>query len=74
MTQARQRKAANDLRKCEDKIASAEEEIASLEEQMALPENYSDAARLGELNEKKEKLEEELAALYQQWEELSENM
>ena len=72
--QARQRKAANDLRKCEDKIASAEEEIASLEEQMALPENYSDAARLGELNEKKEKLEEELAALYQQWEELSENM
>ena len=72
--QARQRKAANDLRKCEDKIASAEEEIASLEEQMALPENYSDAARLGELNEKKEKLEVELAALYQQWEELSENM
>ena len=72
--QARQRKAANDLRKCEDKIASAEEEIASLEEQMALPENYSDAARLGELNEKKEKLEEELAALYQQWEELSENV
>ena len=72
--QARQRKAANDLRKCEDKIASAEEDIASLEEQMALPENYSDAARLGELNEKKEKLEEELAALYQQWEELSENV
>ena len=72
--QARQRKAANDLRKCEDKIASVEKEIASLEEQMALPENYSDAARFGELTEKKEKLDEEFAALYQQWEELSENM
>ena len=72
--QARQRKAANDLRKCEDKIASAEEEIASLEERMALPENYSDAAKLGELNKKKEALEEELASLYEQWEELSENM
>ena len=72
--QARQRKAANDLRKCEDKIASAEEEIASLEERMALPENYSDAEKLGELNKKKEALEEELASLYEQWEELSENM
>ena len=41
---------------------------------MALPENYSDAARFGELTEKKEKLDEEFAALYQQWEELSENM
>ena len=72
--QARQRKAANDLRKCEDKIASAEEEAASLEEQMALPENYSDAAKLAGLQQKKEQLEEELAALYEQWEQLSENM
>lgn len=72
--QARQRKAANDLRKCEEKIASAEEEISSLEEQMALPENYSSADKFAALSSKKEKLEETLASLYEQWEELSENM
>lgn len=72
--QARQRKAANDLRKCEEKIATAEEEISSLEEQMALPENYTSADKFAALSSKKEKLEETLAALYEQWEELSENM
>ena len=71
--QARQRKAANDLRKCEEKIASAEEQIASLEEKMAMPENYSDPEKFGELARQKEHLEEELALLYEQWEELSEN-
>ena len=71
--QARQRKAANDLRKCEEKIASAEEQIASLEEKMAMPENYSDPEKFGELARQKEQLEEELALLYEQWEELSEN-
>lgn len=72
--QARQRKAANDLRKCEEKISSIEEEIASIEEKMALPENYSNAANLADLNRQKEQLEEELAGLYEQWESLSENM
>ena len=71
--QARIRKAANALRKCEEKITEYEEKIASLEEQMALPENYSDAAKLAEINSRKEQLEEELAALYEEWEELSEN-
>ena len=71
--QARIRKAANDLRKCEEKITENEEMIASLDEQMALPENYSDAAKLAEISSRKEKLEEELAALYEKWEELSEN-
>ena len=47
--------------------------IASLDEKMALPENYSDAAKLAEISSRKEKLEEELAALYEKWEELSEN-
>ena len=71
--QARLRKAANDLRKCEEKIASAEEQIASLEEKMAMPENYSDAVKFGELARQKEQLEEDLAMLYERWEELSEN-
>lgn len=72
--QARQRKAANDLRKCEEKISSIEEEIASIDEKMALPENYSNAENLADLNRQKEQLEEELAGLYEQWESLSENM
>ena len=72
--QARQRKAASDLRKCEEKISAAEEGIASLEEEMALPENYSDAARFAALSSKKEQLEESLAALYENWEALSEQV
>ena len=72
--QARQRKAASDLKKCEEKISEAEEEIASLDEQMALPENYSDAASLHALQTRKESLEEELALLYEKWEELTEQV
>lgn len=72
--QARLRKAANDLRKCEEKISSIEEEISSLDGQMALPENYSNAAKLAELAGRKETLEESLAELYERWEELSENV
>ncbi len=72
--QARQRKAASDLKKCEDKISLTEEEIASLEEQMALPENYSDASKLHALQTRKESLEEELAQLYEKWEELTEQV
>ena len=72
--QARLRKAANDLRKVEEKIAASEEEIAAIEEQMALPENYSNAGKLAELNSRKEALEESLAELYEKWEELSEHV
>jgi ATP-binding cassette subfamily F protein 3 len=72
--QARLRKAANDLRKVEEKIAASEEEIASIEEQMALPENYSNAGKLAELNSRKEALEESLAELYEKWEALSEHV
>ena len=72
--QARQRKAANDLRKCEEKIASAEETIADLEAQMALPENYTNAENLAALHRQKEDLEEALAVLYDEWESLSEKI
>jgi tRNA-guanine family transglycosylase len=63
-----------DLRKVEEKIAASEEEIAAIEEQMALPENYSNAGKLAELNSRKEALEESLAELYEKWEELSEHV
>ncbi len=55
-------------------IASAEEQISSLDEKMAMPENYSDPEKFGELARQKEQLEEELALLYEQWEQLSENV
>ena len=38
-----------------------------------MPENYSDAVKFGELARQKEQLEEDLAMLYERWEELSEN-
>ncbi|MBR7045461.1 MAG: ABC-F family ATP-binding cassette domain-containing protein, partial [Lachnospiraceae bacterium] len=71
--QARLRKAASDLKKCEDRIAALEEESASIDEEMAKPEVCTDISRLTALSRKKEELEEELAGLYEQWEVLSEN-
>ena len=72
--QARQRKAASDFKKCEEKISRTEEEIKSLDEQMALPENYNDASNFNALQTRKESLKEELALLYEKWEELSEHV
>ena len=71
--QARIRKAASDLKKCEDKIAALEEESASIDEEMARPEVCTDLSRLTALSRKKEALEEELQGLYEEWEVLSEN-
>ena len=71
--QARIRKAASDLKKCEDRIAALEEESAAIDEEMARPEVCTDLSRLTALSRKKEDLEEELADLYEQWELLSEN-
>ena len=70
--QARLRKAANALLKCEEKIAETEKTVSALDGQMALPEVYSDPGRLSEISMKKAQLEEELAALYEEWEQLSE--
>ena len=70
--QARLRKAANAILRCEEKIAGAEKAVLALEEQMALPEVYSDPGKLSEISMKKAQLEEELAALYEEWEQLSE--
>ena len=71
---ARLRKAANDLRKCEDHITELEDESASIDEQMSLPENCTDASKLHALTTRKAEILEELEELYAQWEELSENV
>ena len=71
---ARLRKAANDLKKCEERISLLEEESASIDEQMVLPENCTDVHKLEELSLRKAELEQELETLYQKWEEMSEQL
>lgn len=70
--QARRRKIANDLKKCENEIARLEADGQALDEEISLPENSTDPDRLRELTAKREAIDEQLAALYEQWESLSE--
>ncbi len=72
--QARLRKAANALKKCEEDIAAREEKNKKLEEAMALPENCTNVGKLNELAKEKAANDEALAALYEQWEALSEEV
>ena len=69
--QAAIRKKENDLKKCEDRISALEEDNAKLDEEMSLPENATNSVKLQELATKRQKNDEELAALYEKWEELS---
>ncbi|MDO4407333.1 MAG: ABC-F type ribosomal protection protein [Eubacteriales bacterium] len=70
--QARRRKIANDLKKCEAEIARLEEEGERLDEEVSLPENSTDPDRLRELTAKREAVDQKLGDLYEQWELLSE--
>ena len=70
--QARLRKAASDLKKCEDAIAALEEEGASLDAEMAKPEVCTDLEALTKLSACREEIENALAELYEKWETLSE--
>lgn len=69
--QARARKAANDLKKCEDTIAKMEKRSAELDEEMALPENSTDIEKLTRLSNEKDELTQKLGELYDEWETLS---
>ena len=69
--QARERKRENDLKKCEAAIADLEGEIARIEAFMMQPETAVDVAKLQELTAKQEELNENLTALYDQWETLA---
>lgn len=70
--QARRRKIANDLKKCENEIARLESDGEALDGEISLPENSTDPDRLRELTAKREAIDEKLSALYEQWETLSE--
>ena len=71
--QARKRKAANDLRKCEERIAALEADNLAIDEDMGKPEVFTSPDKLRELTARKEANEAELETLYETWEELSEN-
>ena len=72
--QARARKLQNDLKKTEDEIHRLETRDQELDELLSLEENYSDAAKLVELNDEKQQIAGRLETLYAQWEELAEQI
>lgn len=71
--QARLRKKENDLKKTEAEIEALETRDAQIDELMAAPEICTDVAKLQELSKEKEQITEKLTALYEKWEELSED-
>lgn len=62
------------LKACEDTISRLEEKAAQIESEMMDPANATNAGKLGELQKAKDETDEKLNSLYQQWEELSENV
>lgn len=68
--QAKQRKLAADLKKCEDRISRLEDRNQAIDAEMALPENATDVAKLGKLQKEKTANETELEGLYETWENL----
>ncbi|MDO4555699.1 MAG: ABC-F family ATP-binding cassette domain-containing protein [Lachnospiraceae bacterium] len=69
--QAKARKRANDLKKCESQITALEEELEQLDATMALPENAANPAKLLEITNRQAQITDELETLYEQWEELA---
>lgn len=69
--QARLRKRENELKKTEQRIEELESLIAAVDEKFGDPQIATNSARLGELQKEKDQMEEELAALYDKWEELA---
>ena len=65
------RKRENELKKCEEQIDKLEKENQTYEEQMADPNIATNSVKLQEITSKYNSNEEELTALYEKWEELS---
>ena len=70
--QARIRKRANDLNRCEARIEALEEENAEIDGLFLDPEVASDPQKCMDLGNRKAEIEEELESLYERWEELQE--
>lgn len=71
--QAKERKRQNDIKKTETRIEELEQLLSSLEEEMSLPENATNVAKLTEITTRQATATEELEALYETWESLSES-
>ncbi|HIY18157.1 MAG TPA: ATP-binding cassette domain-containing protein, partial [Candidatus Blautia avistercoris] len=69
--QARQRKRENDLKKVEERIEVLETREKEIDETLLLPEVCTNVARCVELSKEKDSISEELAGLYEKWEELA---
>lgn len=72
LEQAKERKRKNDLKKTEAKIEELDEKIATLNDMLQQDEITSDYAKLMELTNELEQMQEEQEMLYTLWEELSE--
>ena len=70
--QAKLRKRENDLKKCEAEIEKLENSKAQLEEDMSKPEIATNSVKLQEMAQEASKITEQLAKLYETWEELAE--
>ena len=70
--QARIRKRANDLARCEARIEALETENAGIDELFLDPDVASDPQKCIDLGNRKAEIEEELEGLYERWEELQE--
>ena len=70
--QAKERKRLNDLKKTENRITELEERDVEIDELMAQEEVYTNSVRCQELAQEKAAIADELAELYERWEELAE--
>ena len=70
--QAKARKRENDLKKCEENITVLEQQLADTEAEMVQPEVATNVARLQELTKLQAEINDNLTALYEQWEVLAE--
>ena len=67
------RKSSRPKKKTEDQIAALEERDAEIDTLLASPEVATDVGKCIKLSKEKAQISEELAALYETWEELAED-
>ncbi len=70
--QAKQRKKENDLKKCEEKIAALEERLSAIDAEMSDPSIGTQLLKLQDLSKEQTSINEQLEALYEEWELLAE--
>lgn len=70
--QANLRKQQNEFKKVEERIAELETRNTQIDQDMMLEEVYTNSVKCQELADEKHTNEQELEALYEQWEELAE--